>query len=486
MIRSDSSLQLDTSLRPGPWALGPSIVSWLYGGVVTAILGYFLLGLVVQVSDSFGNLMQVQTPTLGKLLEDQFTATAYLRPLLWAQMKIVYELSGGAYYGWFRGIHVVQAALLIGLSLLVMKPRTWLDAALVPLALAVLIGSHTFAPLVREAFPINSFLTIATACVATLYLASRDEPRWYTDLLAVAIFVGCVLTVESGILVWVVCVAAAVLGRRGVSRPALVAMTVALIAYVVLRMLVLEVGTPSLAERASGFGFERLEPSELIARFEGRAWPFYVYNVISSISTVLFSEPKGGVWRFVYELTLGNVHPWTAVSVASSTASTLLIGWFLWTRRAHIQTRTLDRDDAIVLLFVVVLVANAFISYPYTKNVIMSPAGVLLPLAVYSAARVWVQHVSPPRVAAAMVLMAVLSCGWAFRMAGTHYNLRRAAAEQRGEWVGVDSWLERQRIALHGPAAHALRDALRRDAVWTHPTPFQPSARWAQWFDIDW
>ena len=476
----------DHSLRPGPWALGPAMFAWIYGGVVTAVLAYFVLGLVVQVSDSFGNLLAVQTPTLGQLVSDQFTARAYLRPLLWAQMKIVYELSGGAYYAWFRGVHVVQVAMLIALCLLVMKPRTWLDAALVPLALAVLIGSHTFAPLVREAFPINSFLTIATACVGALWLAVRDQPRWYTDLLIVAIFVGCVLTVESGILVWVVCVAAAVLGRRGVSRPALAAMTAALIGYVALRMFVLEVGTPSLVERASGFGFQRLEPSELIARFEGRAWPFYVYNVVSSISTVLFSEPKGGVWRFVYELTLHNVHPWTAVSVASSTAATLLIGWFLWTRRAHIRARTLDRDDAIVVLFVVVLVANAVISYPYTKNVIMSPAGALLALAVYSAARAWLHSVSTQRIAAAIALLAVLSGGWAFRMAGNHYNLRRTAAEQRAEWVSVDSWLERQRIAVDDPEARALRDTLRRDAVWTHPTPFQPSARWARWFDIDW
>jgi hypothetical protein len=474
------------ALRPRRWARGPATAAWIYGGLVTVVLAYFVLGLVVQVSDSFGNLLQIQTPTLAQLVTDQFTARAYLRPLLWAQMKIVYQLSGGEYYAWFRGVHVAQVAVLIALSLLVMKPRTWLDAAMVPLALAVLIGSHTFVPLVREAFPINSFLTIATACVGAVWLAVRERPRWYTDLLIVSIFVAGVLTVESGILVWVVCVTAAVLGRRGVSRPALAVMTLALVGYAALRMIVLDVGTPSLVERASGYGFQRLEPSELIARFEGRAWTFYLYNVISSISTVLFSEPKGGVWRFVYELTLNDVHPWTAVSVASSTASTMLIGWFLWSRRARIRARTLDRDDAVVLLFVVVLVANAVISYPYTKNVIMSPAGALLALAVYSAGRVWLQSVSTQRMAAAMALIAVLSCGWAFRMAGNHYNLRRTAAEQRAEWVSVDSWLERQRIVVDDPGARALRDTLRRDAVWTHPTPFQPSARWAQWFDIDW
>ena len=63
-----------------------------------------------------------------------------------------------------------------------------------------------------------------------------------------------------------------------------------------------------------------------------------LYNVVSSIATVLFAEPKGGVWRFVWELTTGTLHPWTVVSVMSSTAATVLIGWFVWSRRAAIRS----------------------------------------------------------------------------------------------------------------------------------------------------
>src|SRR5689334_17703533 len=187
-------------------------VAYAYGVVVTAVLSYLLLGLVIQVSDSFGNLLAVQTPTLGALLRSQFSQHGYLRPLLWAQMKIVYELSGGEYYAWFRGIHVAQVAILVMLCLHLLRPKTFLDAALVPLALAILTGAHTFAPMVREAFPINSFLTIAICCLAAANLAFRDQARWDTDVLALALFAGAVLTVESGILVWVVCAGAAVLG----------------------------------------------------------------------------------------------------------------------------------------------------------------------------------------------------------------------------------------------------------------------------------
>jgi len=462
------------------------IVAYGYGLLVTAVLGYFLVGLTIQVSDSFGNLLAVQEPTLGQVLRDQLSQRGYLRPLLWGQIKAVYELSGGDYFLWFRGIHVLQVAALIALCVHVMRPRDRLDAALVPLSLAVVVGAHTFMPLVREAFPINSFLTIAIACVAALALAQRAQPRWYVDAFAVALLAGSILTVESGVLVWVVSVAAYVVGMRGVSRTALITMTVAVVAYVLVRMLVLDVGSPSLSERASGFGFSTLEPADLVRRFEGRALVFYLYNIVSSIATVLFAEPKGGVWRFVWELTTGTLHPWTVVSVMSSTAATVLITWFVWSRRAAIRRWHLDGADRLVIVFGGVLLANAVISFPYTKNVIMSPSGVFLGLAVYVASRAWLRAIPQRHAAITIVLFTVLTCGWAFRVAGNHYNLRRTAAEQRAEWVTVDSWLDRQRIALRSADARALHDALRRDALVNHPTPFQPSTGWRNWFDIDW
>jgi hypothetical protein len=461
-------------------------VSYAYGLLAAAVLGYFLLGLVIQVSDSFGNLLALQTPTLGELVRSQFSQHAYLRPLLWAQLKIVYELSGGQYFLWFRGVQVAQVLVLIVFYVGLLRPKTALDAALVPLSLAVLIGAHTFVPMVREAFPINGYLTMAVCCVVAATLVLQSESRWYWDVLATLLFIGSILTVESGVLVWVICAAAVVLGARGLSRRAMIAMTACLLVYVVMRSFVLDVGTPSLAERASGFGFSMLEPSGLMARFEHRAWPFYAYNVASSISTVLFSEPKGGVWRFVWELTTGATHPWTVVSVASSTAATMLVAWFVWMRRDRIRTWSFDRSDRLVGLFLAVLVANAVISFPYTKNVVMSPAGVFLGLAVGVASREWFREPARIRVVPTLLLFAVLTCGWAYRVAGNHYNLRWTAAEQRAAWVSVDTWLDRQRIALRGADGPALRDTLRRDALWNHPTPHQPSSAWAAWFDIDW
>jgi hypothetical protein len=461
------------------------VAAYHYGLLVSVALGYYLFGLVVQVSDSFGNLLAVQEQTLGALLESQFTQRGYLRPFLWAQIKIVYELADGHYYLWFRGIHVVQVAVLIVLCIRLMRPVTQVDAALVPLALAALVGSHTFAPTVREAFPINTFLTILICGAAAANMSLAAFSRWWRDAAAILLFAFAALTVESGLLVWVVCVAAWMVGARGVSRGALIAMTGCLLGYLVLRFWVLGVGAPGLAERSAVIGFTPLEPSELEARFASNPWPFYAYNVVSSVLTVLFAEPVGGGWSFVYQLTVGDLHPWTVVSVLSSSASTVLIAWFLWARRSRLRTWSFEHDDRVVLLFLAVLAANAVISYPYTKNAIMSPAGMFFAVALFAAARHLLREDSGRRLAMSAALVALLAGGWAYRTAGLHYNLRYTAEEQRAEWVHVDGWLELQRMTLAGERARALRDALRADAVWNHPSPPQPPPAWTRWFMVE-
>jgi hypothetical protein len=459
--------------------------AYLYGLLVALVLGYFLFGLVVQVSDSFGNLLAVQEQTLGALLESQFTQRGYLRPFLWAQIKIAFELADGHYYLWFRGIHALQVAVLVVLCIRLMRPVTRCDAALVPLALAALVGSQTFAPTVREAFPINTFMTIMICCVAAANLSFAPSSRWWRDALAVLLLVFAALTVESGLLVWIVCAGAYVLGARGVSRGGVLAMTGCVLGYVVLRFWVLGVGGPGLAERSAVIGFTTFEPAELTARFSSNPWPFYAYNVVSSVLTVLFAEPVAGAWSFVYQLTVGDLHPWTVVSVLSSSASTILVGWFLWSRRSRLRAWSFEHDDRLVLLFLAVLAANAVISYPYTKNAIMSPAGVFFAVAVFAAARHLLTGATGRRLALSAALIAVLGTGWAYRTAGLHYNLRFTSAEQRTEWVHVDRWLALQRMTLVGERPHALRDALRADAIWNRPIPPQPSPAWMRWFIIE-
>ena len=451
---------------------GATAVAWGYALVVAFTLGHFLLGLPIQYSESFGNMQKLSMPW-RELIVGEFGQDAYLRPLLWAALKLVYDLSGGDYFAWYRGFHAVQVVALIALYVALVRPRTWRDAALLPLGLAVLLGLHTFAGTVREAFPINTFMTVLILCFSAAVVA-LGAYRWWHDVAAAVLFIVAALTVESGLLVGVIVVGASLVGARGVSKAGVAAVAALFAGYFVLRFAILDVGSPGLIERSSGYGFGILEPSQLVERFGANPGWFYAYNVLTSAMSVLLAEPSGGVFGITRALLDGNVDPAALVTVISSAGVAALVAAFLWRRRAVLRSRRFERDDQLVLLFVMVLGANAAISYAYTKDVIMSPAGAFLAVAAFVAGR-HVMSALPgalPAPRAAMVLVAffVLGAAWASRVIETHAFLRAAAIVERNDWAYVESTLQEEQVVLSERAA-ALMKTLQEDALVRHPPP---------------
>ena len=106
-------------------------------------------------------------------------------------------------------------------------------------------------------------------------------------------------------------------------------MQVALVAgYFALRFLLLDVGAPGLSERSSGFGFSVMDPQELDARFGQNPLPFYAYNVLSALSSLLFAEPRAGVWRMTSSVLAGEATLAGFVGVVASAGGTLLIAGY--------------------------------------------------------------------------------------------------------------------------------------------------------------
>lgn len=458
---------LPVHLRTSP---GPVSVSYALGALTVLGLALFLLDIPIQLSDSFGNLLGLPDPWL-KMIIGEFNQPAYLRPLLFLEMKAVHDLSGGEYFIWFRGTHVIQVLILVGLYLHLIRPRTWRDAALVPLGLAVLVGHHTFAGTVNEAFPINTFMTVLIFCFMAAALSLGQHRRWH-DVLALVLFWVAALTVESGLLVWVIFVGGALVGARGVSRGGITAMGLSLVGYFALRFLILEVGAPSLSERASGYGFSVLDPVDLVTRFGEHPLPFYLYNVATSVMSVLFGEPRAGVFRFTLGLTLGSPYPALAMAVVASTSATFLLGVFIWRRRGAWRRREFTHDDRLALLFLMLLGANAVISYPYTKDVIMSPAGAFFALAVFVSARAVVPFAGstgPLRAGLLLSFCALLSISWSVRLLSVPVELWVAARNVRNQWAYADDWIELQRLDGNDPKLRALLETLRTDALRKRP-----------------
>ena len=444
--------------------------------VVALSIAYDLMRMPIQRADALQDMLDVQSsPSIyatfvGNLGGGESTGgSSLLRPLKFAQIKVLFDLAGSHYWLVFRGFH---SALLVAALLLFVRAldvRTWTDFSAGTFALTIFTGLHTFAGTVREAFPINHTLEIVVCCVMALNLVrSRGGPL--IDAAAVATFLAASLVLESGLLVWVIVATAWVTGSRGVSWKGVAAMTALLAVYLAARFFVLSVSYPGLGERSSGFLFEVLEGADLQRRFGDQRILFYAYNVTASILSVLFSEPQAGVFGFLRSVRDGDVPPYLVVAVVSSFATTALIAWMAVARGVAAARAG---EPRWFLLFGAVLLANAAISFAYTKDEIVCLAGVLYACAAFGAVRMlleweppWRGRVTRVAVSALLILISTL---WAFRSAGLHQVLRVQAWKQQNEWARHDE--DSVASASDSPAARLTRQ-LRADALSLKvPTP---------------
>jgi hypothetical protein len=444
--------------------------TWIVAAVMAAAVSYGIVRIPLQPTDSLIPLLKAQTTlSVAAATIGSFRNAGYLRPFRIGQIQILYEAARGRhYFAVFKGFHVVLALAAFALFVFVLRVRTRADFFAATFALTVFTGIHTFVGTVWEAYPINHFLEIGVFCLGALALA-QSRGGWWSDLGACLLLLVAALTLESGLLVWVVAVVAWLTGLRGISRRAVVVMTLLVAGYFVLRFGVLDTGAPSLAERSSTFGTERLKPEELIAKFGSRPHVFYAYNVVSSGLSVLASEPRAGRWTIAQELRdRHTLFEGTALNVVTSLATTALIVVYATRRWRDWRRRRFEWPDQIVLVTVAVIGANALISFGYTKDEIMSVAGIFYALAAYVAARDlvhWVPFRSRRLRAVLALVILVVALGWALRSAGLHYHMRRMAFRVRNDWVDVEQWLEVQHASPSTPAGTRLVTYLREDAL---------------------
>jgi hypothetical protein len=349
------------------------------------------------------------------------------------------------------------------LSVAALRVRTAAEWAGAGSALLVLLGLHTFGNLVRE-----QPILVVTCCALAFALAFAATPARWRGVVAAGNLVIAMFIVEIGLLVWVIHASAYLLGRRGLSRPAVVTLSGICAGYFVLRFLVLPAGAPTLFPRDTGFGFSTLGVDELRRDFGSRPLVLYAYNVAASMSSVLFSEPRAGVFQFVARLRDGGLHPWMWTSVLSSLVTTLGLVWFLARSWRDLRGGTLGRGQALAGAACAVIVANAVISYPYSRDVTMSPAGLAYALAVGAMVAAMIERASQARLpwrAVVVALAVVTSCAWAVRTAALTFSLRNTAFVMRNDWVGAETWLQSIGHMPTDAAGLALLQTLKRQAL---------------------
>ena len=446
--------------------MSPRATAYGLACLVAGALAGDLLWMPIQVTDSLGEILDAQrSASAWTSFTSRFGTEAYLRPLRIAQIKALFDAARGEHY-WlvYRGFHTLLALAAVFLFVRALRVITWLDAAAAAFALAVLTGLHTFRGTVQEAFPINHFLEIAVFCLVALNLARSRGGRWI-DAAAVGVFAAAVLTLESGVLVWVVAAAAWLTGWRGISGRGLAFMTLCLCAYLYARFGYLSTGVPTLAERSSGYLLSILDPPQLEQRFGQRPFLFYGYNVGASVMSVLFSEPQAGVFAAVRAWLDDRVMPRVIIPLVTSLATTAMIVWA--GTGAMRRGGRHDDDTRLIVAGAAVVVANAVLSFAYTKDDVMSTAGVFYALAAFGGMRIALAATPSRRTAGAAlaVVLCLLATGWAIRAAGLHYVLRSQAIKHQVDWVELPGRWQRGGQWPHEGVQRDLILRLRHEAV---------------------
>jgi hypothetical protein len=460
----------------------------LLAALITIPLADSLYRIPIQVSDSLEPIViAAKYDSARQLLQESLTfSPTTFRPLRYLQARWLLQVAGAtalSYHAVFRGVHVALLLILIVLFAVALRVRDWLDLVAFSVAFPVLIGIHTFLSMLLEAFPVNHFAEVG-ACVLGVLVLSQHQPRWYVSVITCVLLTLSLSVIESGAMVWVTVICCAAARLRGINRTTVIASTVLIAGYVVLRH-ALGISSPGIGAHGSGFGDRFYAPEELTQRFGAQPLGFMLYNVAGGLASLLFAEPRQGVFSLLAAWREGDIHPVVIVNLISSAATTALLIWYA-TRLPKNRSAWSDAQRMFVAACAAIIV-NAAFNAVYIKDEIMSPAGLFYAVATFVATRALLERLPRGRSAAASLVTFFLTANaalWTFRAVGVHYQLRYDAFKTRNDWVEVlrpdkhDAW-------PRDPDELALTRRIRTEAI-SQPTTspsFMP--RWADRYWVE-
>lgn len=445
----------------------------LVAALLAAGLSLVILRSPLTLNDGLGPVLDSRRATS---VTDVFRAAlytkGYLRPLRVAQIKAVHDLSPADPMSAYKAVHVGLTMAALVLFAVFLRPASPAEVTAAAIALMVFAGHHSFFMLLAEAYPINHFLEMVSLTLLVAILA-RGAPRWWKDLLAPALLVIGLLTLESGILIAVVAVGCWLLGWRGISMRGVVACVVVVAGYAWLRIGILEVTSPGLDERAAGWGLGRLEPEELVARFQANPLPFYAYNVVSAFLDLLISQPRNGTWIIARRWVDGDVPPWMFIHLVSSC---LVSGLMLVTMAGALRrwrTGVLTDRDRFVLLALALCACNAALSYGYVKDDVLSIGAAFYAAGAFAVLAGVAERVTGAGGAARVAAALLIACSllWSSRAAGTFYSLRAFAYRTGADWARYSLDRELPGDAAFEPTRRLFDELRRRNVTLGGPHP---------------
>src|SRR5688572_21218919 len=227
-------------------------------------------------------------------------------------------------------------------------------------------------------------------------------------------------------------------------------------------------GLGGMGSPDTGFGFSNLSQGESAALFGTTPWVFWIYNVGSTVMSVLASEPRAGTFRFVWAVKTGTVPPWMWLHVVSSVATTAIVFGAL----PGIGARPY-RDRLIAALGGVLILGGSALAFLYTRDRIGLPAGFGYAMLVYVGITAFLERQGGgTRSTAAAAVVIVLAICWSIRTVEMYTALRDTAWDYHLEWSREDARAAAAQspiVARMRAAALAHRPAsAEQDPIWTY------------------
>jgi len=419
-----------------------TLLSLVIAALITIPLADGLYRIPVQVSDSLEPIVVAhKADSTLSLLKNSITfSPTTFRPSRYLQARWLLQVAdrtGLTYNAVFRGVHVALLLLLVLLFLLAVRVRDSTDLVAFTVAFPVLIGIHTFVAMLLEAFPVNHYAEVGICALAVFVLAQRP-PRWFVPIVVCAVLALALSVIESGAMVWITAICCAAAGMPGITRSTVIAATVMFGAYLVLRY-ALGIVSPGIGAHGSGFGATFYSAEEVARRFGAHPAGFMLYNVAGGLASLLFAEPRNGVYSLLIAWRAREIHPVVLINILSSLATTSLLVWYAVTRLGTKRSEWSEADRAFGAAAAVFLI-NAPLTAVYIKDEIISVGGLFYAVCTFIAVRALIESL-PRRSGAVAFLMTLFlatdAALWTFRVAGVHYQLRYDAFKIRNDWVEV-------------------------------------------------
>ena len=437
--------------------------------VWTIILGVAFFAQPWPYMDVAKALRDAATSGWGEYFRNAFLRDVEYRPLFTLSVKAAYGVAGLRLWI-YQALVLVQLAAVLALLIWLFRAGGWRRGVAASIAISCVLGLHT-SRILFGFWPLNFASLIVIAILGAIALALDARAR-SLDWVFFPLTLIALLSLEWGVILVPLAVVLLWARAPGVSARSVAAALAGIAVYLAIRLGLGRMDAPGGIYTGSGLGFSDVSPEALRNIFERAPVLFWLYNVCANLLTVLVSEPRAGVYRFISSLLAGDTPHWQWLHVGSSVLTTAVIAF------AVVMFRPMAARDRVLGASGLVLIAcSSTLGFLYARDRIGLPAGIGYALLLYVALAALLER--GPRRAWQRVLVlgvvGVIAAAWTVRSGETFFQLRDAAWDSHLEWTdrydqlgGAAQPQTGTLLALRSAALGSTPDDPRGDPAWTY------------------